>query len=211
MRGPGPAAPWCVVERPAPIPGPALLQGFTLSSMLQTFASVEPAGATLPHAGQWVPALPWDAPRPTGSAAAASLHSGPHLFRAPVCGTGDSRFSQRCDRRQAISALPAFINRLCCCRPVSRRPPSIPPSFRRSPAPRRHPWAASGQPSAETRLFGSEKSANQQLNEFTARISATFLIYFDLGGTLFISGTWGRGRQIINTSPSGPACPIYDL
>ena len=76
---------------------------------------------------------------------------------------------------------------------------------------RRRSWAASGQPSAETRLFGSEKSANQQLNEFTARISATFLIYFDLWGTLFISGTWGRGRQIINTSPSGPACPIYDL
>ena len=54
--------------------GPAFLRGS---------APVELATAS--HAGHWVPALPWDAPRlsgfaASGSAAAASPHSGPHLF-----------------------------------------------------------------------------------------------------------------------------------
>ena len=58
-----------------PDPGPGLAPGS---------APVEPA--TVLHAGHWVPALPWDAPRPSGfatsgSAAAASPHSGPHLFK----------------------------------------------------------------------------------------------------------------------------------
>ena len=98
-----------------------------LLSTLQGSAPVEPA--TVPHAGHWVPALPWDALRPSGfaasgSAAAASPHSGPHLFEdlSPVC-TGDARFSQRDGRRSAR----AFVNRLCCCRWTlpSQPPPTV--------------------------------------------------------------------------------------
>ena len=85
-------------------------------------------------------------------------------LRGPVC-TGDARFSQR-DRRRSARCLPLSIGSavavgLC---PVSRCRPSNPPSFRRSPAPRRHPRAASGrpssagQPSAEQKLFGSGKN-----------------------------------------------------
>ena len=107
----------------------------SLSSMLQGSAPAEPA--TVPaHAGHWVPALPWDAPRPSGFAACGLRRSGfaafwTPLLRGPVC-TGDARFSQR-DRRRSARCLPplsigsAVAVGLC---PVSRRRPSNPPSFR---------------------------------------------------------------------------------
>ena len=43
-------------------------------------------------------------------------------LRGPVC-TGDARFSQR-DKRRSARCLPAFVNRLCCCRwPLLSQPP----------------------------------------------------------------------------------------
>ena len=146
-------------------------------ALLQGPAPVEPAPglrvpvepATIPHAGHWVPALPWDASRPSGfaasgSAAAASPRSGPHLFRGPVC-TGDARFSQR-DRRRSARCLP--------CQSALLMPLDSPQSaaadrrFRRlsaallpragafGPPPAGRPSA--GQPSAEPKLFGSGKN-----------------------------------------------------
>ena len=71
-------------------------------------------------------------------------------LRGPVC-TCDTRFSQR-DCSRSARCLPLSIGSAVavglCPLPVSRRRPSIPPSFRRlrSPAPRRRPLAASGRP-----------------------------------------------------------------
>ena len=150
----------CVVESfwrglPRSRARPALLQGP---------AAVEPA--TVPHAGHWLPALPWAAPRPSGFSASgnAAFWTPPH--RGPVC-TGDAAgFSHRDCRRSARCLPPLSIGSavaagLC---PASRRRPSIPPPFRRSPAPRGRPRAASGsgRPSAEPKPFGSGKDGSNR-------------------------------------------------
>ena len=89
-----------------PDPGPGLAPGLSL-------APVEPA--TIPHAGHWVPTLPWDALRPSGfaasgSAAAASRNSGPHLFEG-LCAlvTPDSLNVIAVDQRVACLCQSALL------------------------------------------------------------------------------------------------------
>ena len=138
---PGPTGPAvrCALLRVSGVAGPDPTQG-PGPAFLQGSAPGEPA-----YAGHWVPALPgpWDALRPNGSA--ASLAASPQRLRRildptssrtqAVC-TGDARFkfSQR-DRRRSARCMPwsiGFAAAVGLCS-VSRRRPSIPPSFRRSP------------------------------------------------------------------------------
>ena len=138
-----------------------------------------PPPSRVPHAGHsgWVPALPRDALRPSGSAASGSAASGFAAFE-DLCAlvTADSLNaaiagavgSARCLTPFSIGSAVAVG--LCS---VSR--PSNPPSFRRFPAPRRRPRAAgvSGPAAiiirvgrtavgaAEPKLFGSGKDGVQ--------------------------------------------------
>ena len=99
------------------IPRPALLQGSAPVTSRARHRPRPTQGTGFPG-----PALPWDAPRPSGfaasgSATAASPHSGPHFFE-DLCTLVMPDSTSLSTRSQAISALPhaaAFVNRLCCC------------------------------------------------------------------------------------------------
>ena len=112
-------------------------------------------GSARHDAGHWVTALPWDALHSIGFAAAASLQLDDLDPR--------DHFKELCalvmpDSLDAISALPAFVNRLCCCRwtLLSQPLPTvhsavIPPITGTAPGLRhgtQAPRAASGWPSA---------------------------------------------------------------
>ena len=87
LPGPAPRAPAqpgllglaarCVLLRVSGAAGPRP----RVPALLQGSAPVEPA--TIPHAVHWVPALPWDASRPSGSAAGGYRRSGSAALWTP--------------------------------------------------------------------------------------------------------------------------------
>ena len=124
----------------------------------------------LPGREPGVPSGPGTLPgRPRRAPGAGSAVSPPvcvtlrstRLCKSPPTPRGSSAPPARCRAGVRASAVqPSSIGSAVAVGPcpVSRRPPSIPPSFRRSPVPRRRPPA---RPSAEPKLFGSGENASQ--------------------------------------------------